>query len=336
MPRHPLYTLIIVLLISLISCGGSSTFKIKGTLTDGRTMNLRIVYAGDERLNNVLTAAREGAFEFEGQAPAHGALVQILDNDYRTVAELFVRNGDDIKLTVDSKNNTVKVHGNKESERWVKWLDDNAPVLKKHSPAETNAAIARYVKAHPEDIVSTLLILTRFDAAADAAGADSLLASIEPEARPAALVDMRLMVDSRLAPGSSDKLPAITYLSDKDTIATFSPRKKRRTLLAFSSSYTGRRDSIIPRLREVHELPPRDSLGILDFWLDTDTITWRRSLRSDSVKWPAAWAAGSVAAPGISRLGIPAIPYFIVVGKDGRQIYRGRSLSVAVDSLKAK
>ena len=70
--------------------------------------------------------------------------------------------------------------------------------------------------------------------------------------------------------------------------------------------------------------------------MDADTMSWRRNVRADSVSWPTAWAAGAIAAPGVDRLGIPSVPYFIVADSTGRQLFRGRSIKQAealVDSI---
>lgn len=330
MSRCLMTVLTAVVTLLMTSCG-SDSFKVKCDIAGGRTMNVRVVYAGDDVLNNVLGAARDGKFLFEGRAPENGALVEILDNDYRPMGRFFARNGDEVKVTVDpDKPYLVDADGNDVNERWSEWTAKNAKVLQSADRRAVNAAVAAYVKGHKDDILSCLLMVTCYDASSDPEGAERLLESIEPAARPVSLTSSRLLVDSRTSSRvAHGKVAPIVYLSSRaDTLVTFNPRRNTRTLLAFTGQQQ-ERDSIIDALREFYGSRPRGT-EVLDMRLDQDTMQWRRSLTSDSVSWPSAWVAGSVAAPGVDRLGIPTLPFFIVTDSTGTQIYRGTSIAAAV------
>lgn len=331
-----LYTVLTAVAATLLTaCGGAPDFKVTGTVDGGRTMNLRIVYAGRDNLNNVLTAARDGKFEFKGEAPEDcGALVEIYDNDYRRLGLFYAENGDELKVTVNPDNpfaGTVK--GNETSERLAEWLHANAAVLAGRDAKAINAAVAKYVKANPDDIVSGLLMATLFNASADPAQASKLLQSLTAEARPAVIVNPALLTDGRLAGDIAGKpVTGLHYLSAAtDSITLFNPRKHKRTLLAFSGVQNSR-DTIIEGLRKFWPGRPA-RVTVLDIRLDVDTFAWRRDLRADSIKWPSGWVAGSVANPDMARLAIPTLPYFIVVDSLGKPQYRGTSLSAALKKI---
>lgn len=330
--HHALAVVAAIVCLLLTACGGAPDFKVSGTVRDGRTMNLRIVYTGQDNLNNVLTAARDGKFTFTGKAPDDGgSLVEIYDNDYRRLGLFYAENGDKIKVTVDADNPyTLTVEGNDVSERLCKWLHDNSKVLAARNAVAINAAIAKYVQANPEDIVSGLLMASLYNACVDPARATRLLESLSPEARPATLLNPRLLTDGRLAGAVHPKpVTGLHYLSSKtDSITLFNPRHNRRTLMTFSGVQDNR-DSIIDSLHSFWKRRPA-RVSVLDVRFDADTFTWRRDLRTDSVSWPSGWVAGSVANPDIARLSIPTLPYFIVVDSLGRQIYRGTSLTTAL------
>lgn len=326
-----LLTVLAAVTVMLLTSCGSDSFKVKCDIAGGRTMNVRVVYAGDDVLNNVLGAARDGRFLFEGHAPENGALVEILDNDYRPLGRFFARNGDEIKLTVDPANPAVvRAEGSDVNERWSEWTAKNAKVLQSADSRAVNAAVAAYVKGHKDDILSSLLMITCYDASTDPEGAERLLQSIDPAARPESLTSVRMLVDARTSSRvARGKVAPIVYLSSRaDTPVTFNPRRHTRTLLAFTGQQE-ERDSIIDALREFYGSRPRGT-EVLDMRLDQDTLQWRRTVNSDSVAWPAAWVAGSVAAPGVDRLGIPTLPFFIVTDSTGTQIYRGTSVAAAV------
>lgn len=331
-------SLIFMFAVMLAACGDSNKFKIHGTVANNATLNLRIVYFGDDNINNVLTAARDGVFEFEGSA-SKGQLLEVLDNDYRVLAHLYVQDGDEINLKIDASNPMhYTATGSAVNEAWTKWQADNMKTLDTRNAKAINDAVARYVKAHPDDVLSTLLMLTEFRADADPVQAQNLLASIKVEARPTYLVEGWVANVARAGEKmAKTKVLPIIYFNMKDTLETYSPKKQNYTLLAFTDDNSGRRDSIIAKMREIaNKYPNRRRLAIMDFSLDNDTFTWRRNVRADSVSWTSAWAGGSVAAAGVERLGITSLPFFIVADSAGTQLYRGTSITAASDAIKKK
>ncbi len=329
-------SLLTLLVAIMTACGSNDTFKIHGKVAENRTLNLRIVYFGDDNVNNVLTAARDGVFEFEGKSPEQGALVEVLDNDYRVLARLFAVNGEEYNVALNVTTPRLsKVSGSEVNDAWTKWIADNANTLNLRNAKIINEAVERYVKAHKNDLLSTLLLLTEYDTSIDAVGAQKLMASIAADARPASMVEG--WVANVAAAGESKskaKVLPITYVISKDSLGTFNPKKQDYALLVFSDENSGRSDSILPKLRElVKKYPNRKRLAIVDFSLDNDTFAWRRGVRADSITWTAAWGAGSVAASGVERLGLTSIPYFIVTDSAGTQLYRGTSITAANDLL---
>ena len=105
---------------------------------------------------------------------------------FRPMGRVYASNGDRIEchLTRNAPEK-IQVSGNEISERWAKFLNDNADRL---TSAGGNDAIEEYVRKNPSDIVSTLLMLTSYDASSDALRADSIMSSINPEMRPSLLL----------------------------------------------------------------------------------------------------------------------------------------------------
>lgn len=321
-------TLAAVLALLLTACDDNNRFVVKGDVADKATMNIRFVYAADGHLNNVLTASRDGEIEFVGQAP-HGTVVEVLDNNYRVLCRFYAIDGDkDIGLYINPKSPAEsKIDGNDVNDAWQDWKDSNIKVLKSRDNAAINAAVTRYVKQNPDNLLSAILLTSEYDARLDPEGAAMLLRTIRPEARPSWLTGYNTMHNYDEAEALKIKLLPMPYLSSGDSVATFNPKAKKRSLLAFTNEHSGRRDSIIPALRKIAS---RGDVALVDMRLETDTLTWKRSLRADSIKWTTGWGAGSVAMPGVDRLRIPSLPYFIVCDNTGKQLYRGRSVTAAV------
>ncbi len=324
--RHLFLLFLTAILLS--SCGDEERFRITGTIDGNPTMNLKAGYYADDAYNSLITAARDGQFEFYGSSPS-GTVIEIFDYDNRLLGRTYAHNGQSVNLRLDRNNpNRIEASGNETAAAWASFLRDNADSLAAGSRS-ANAAIARYIGTHTDKIESTLILVGNFDAWADPAGADSLMQMIEPSARPAALTDgfNYLLQRLVLASASGEVLP-FHYLDRKDSLRTFSPSRRPLSLIAIDNNRSSRADSIVPVLKRLSRSSGR-RLTIIEMSVDADTMEWKRSTRRDTATWPQGWGAGGIAARGIDRLGIPAVPYFIVCDSTGRQLHRGRSAARA-------
>lgn len=318
-----------VLMLLAQACSDDSQFRVHGTVEGNPSMNLRVCYYADYAYRTLVTAVRDGEFEFTGRA-SQPAMVEIFDHEYRLLGRVFVANGEEIECHLERGNPlAATVKGNPVAEQWADFQRKNIDALK-GGREKANAVIADYVGKNPGSVVSALLIVTSLDASADPALADSLVSLLEPQARPAGLVDgynyliQRLVTDRAL--GVIDSIP---YHDSRDSLRTFLPSAAKASVLVFSDDRTPRADSIVPELKRLSEKYSRKRLSILDFTFAGDTLTWKRTIEPDTASWTQAWAPGWTSSPGIEQLGVPDLPYFIVCDSTGVQIYRGASVSVA-------
>jgi hypothetical protein len=326
----------LLILSMLTACGASDRFNIKGSLDNKATMTIRVVYSDGDRLNTVLTAARDGVFEFEGHSK-DGSVVDILDNDYRLLARFYAVNGDELTAKIfPNSPNKQQINGNDISERLSAWLNANQKALEaKNSTKEANELIAKYVTAHPNDLVSTILIIDYYDPSADGADVYALLDKLAPEVRRSSLVDTYLPSLAYAMP--HDKVPhldSIRFYVARDSMLTIRADKYRATLIALSDEKTRVNDSIAEHLRQLLKKTDKNT-KLLDLSLDRDSILWRRSIRPDSAKWTQGWTPGGIMARDIRNLRINSVPAYIVVDSTGAAIYQGPSLAIATDSLNA-
>lgn len=322
----------IILALGAVSCGDSESFTVEGKIEDNATMNIRYIYYANGVLNRGITASREGKFEFKGISSTP-TIVEITDNDYRSLGRLYLANGDRVECTLTRGNPyAIKVNGSDVSGRWAGFLNDNADALKSRAANET---VEKYVSDHSDDVVSTLLMLTSYDSSRNALKADSIMSSISQDARPSSLVDgYNAMLQRLVAQSASEPVIAIPYFNRRDSLASFNPDSRPWSILVMSDEYSGRRDSIVPSLRRIRKLKKADDILIVDLSLDRDTIKWHKSTLNDSATWTQGWVAGSVASPGIDRLGVPSLPYFIIVDSTGVQTLRTTSVTAAENFIK--
>lgn len=315
-----------VMLLGTTACGNSDTFTVSGSIAGNPSMNLRVIYYTDGKVFTGVTAVRDGDFAFEGTAP-EDALVELYDNEYRLITRLVARNGDEIKVDFDPRDRSkLQIKGNPAAERWAEFSRKTADA----DAAARNAAVEAYVTANTGDPVSAMLVMTEYDCRTGSASiADSLLTLLAPEARATDITaGYNAMLDHLNSTTSRSTVSTIPYLAPGGRTKVFNPRRADISLIAVSRR-GDERDSIVAVLRKLHNHKTKQHLELLDLSIDPDTVTWSVGLRRDSVKWTAGWVAGSISGLALDRLGVPAVPYFIVTDSAGRQLWRGTEIDEA-------
>lgn len=319
MKRLPCYIFIFLLLIAA-ACSDTEQFRVNGKIKGNPTMNLRAVYYSDGAYRSVITAVRNGEFEFYASS-SQPTLLEITDYDYKPLGRLYVSNGNAYEINVNQSDiYDVEATGSDINSRWADFLRNNADSLH----ADAAKTVGAYIGAHPDDIVSTLLLLTTFNSSGNVEMADSLMSLISPEARPSSLTEAYNYMLQRLVTESAlGKIDSIRYIDRRDSLMFFDMSKNKCSLLVVSVQSDIRKDSIVPALKKLSENYKSRDLGMLDFSLDSDTMLWKRSSRADSASWKQGWAPGGLSALGVEKLGVPSVPFFIVCDSTGTQLYRG-------------
>ena len=326
------YLLPLLLLLVATACSDDSRFTVKGTMEGAPTTNLRFCYYNGDAFVQGLTAVRDGEFNFGGRT-REPAMIELFDNEYRPLGRLYAANGDEITCHVDPANQyRLTASGNRELERWTRWLNDHAGQLL--IQREADSLVEAYVAAHRADVVSTLLVVTMADASTPRGlhRADSLMSLIEPAARPMAITgSFNAMIEAALQ-GPEARLhdfAAHIYKEGRDTVRISS---QPLWLVTVSADGADRRDSLLPLLRELEGR--KAAPAILDISVDMDTLAWRRVVRRDSAQWRQAWIPGGTAAPGLDSLAIPVLPFYIVADSTGRQLLRASTPAAVRAGLK--
>ncbi len=324
--------------IAIWSCGGPTTFKVTGELTDGANINLYVKYYGGGAVRNGVMAAREGKFEAEFSSP-DPTIVEILDNEYNVLARMFVQNGDEVHVKVDRANPAAStVTGTDVNQRWSELINTNAELLSSGDSNDINSMIEEYIAANPSDPVGALTMAEFYDFSSDPVHAMEVMEMIDMEARPTGVLDPYVTIVSHFASADSyGPVQPINYRqAESDSVLTFRPADKKFSLIALSNENSKRSDSIVPGLKKIVKDIPSKQLQVIDFVLYADTNAFKRLTYRDSATWIQAWLPGGLLGKGIAELAIPDMPYFIVTDSAGRQLYRGKSMQEAADMIKLK
>lgn len=319
------------LILAAVSCGHGDSFRVKGTITDGSSINLRFVYMTGNAVHTALTASTDGKFAFEA-ATTGPAAVEVYDNEYRLLGRFVARNGDDIDLRIDRSNRFLNVaKGNDMNRELTEFYNSLADSLVVADASVRNAIVARYAALHTDSPVARLLVSTEFDASTDDAAllCDSLMRSFAPETQLFDVAEPFALLAAQVASASTrEPVQAITYKQRGNRTATFTPGRSPLTVIAMSDAANGH-DSVVAAFRRLAK-HSKNGLELLDLSFDADTAMWVRTIRNDSADWTQGWVAGAISGQSVERLGIPSVPYFIVVDSAGTQLWRGRSAEAAV------
>lgn len=324
----------LVFALSLNSCSDDSRFVVRGTTPGTENMNLRFGYNSPEGYRSGVVAVREGKFEFAGVS-SRPTLVEMFEHDYTPLGRLYLVNGDNVECVLSrGVPEAIKIAGSPVNERWAAFLNGKADVLR--SP-DGNAAVAAYVCDHPDDIISTILLVTQYDVRLNPLQADSLLALIAPAARPEFLAGDFAYLLGRVA-GESTHAPvdSIAYVGDDKRVASLATAGRKATVYLFTDDEAQRPDSV---LEAIIRIASKKGVAVADIYLSPDTMAWRRMIRSERVKgvddssWRRGWLPGSLGAPQLQRLGVVGLPFALVCDSTGAQICRTPYAGVVEQTL---
>ena len=167
-------------LLAVFSSCSSDGFKIDGNLSNLDGGEVRIVFSGDSGIvDEWVGIDKKGKFSFKGMV-TQPIIVSILDHHNKVLATVAVKAGDHIKIKGDaSKAMGVKVKGNRLNEEWQLFRDEHAAFYTDTNPSRLNAAIEKYVREHPADMLSTVLLVADYTDFSDRDKVEVLLRQID-------------------------------------------------------------------------------------------------------------------------------------------------------------
>ncbi|MDE6279507.1 MAG: DUF4369 domain-containing protein, partial [Paramuribaculum sp.] len=162
MKRLRLFLALILTVLSLASCADDSRFVVRGTTPGTDNMNLRYAYESPEGFRQGIVAVRDGKFEFAGSV-SQPVLVEMYTHDFKPLGSLWLGGGETVECTLTPGHpERMKARGTQINECWTAFLAQNESTLTE-SPEAANKAISAFVEANPDDLLSTLLLVTLYD-----------------------------------------------------------------------------------------------------------------------------------------------------------------------------
>lgn len=334
--RHLHSILISLILVVFASCGNNEEFLI----------NCKIRGLGSKGVEMTYTTRgvqRVGFHPVDGKVTLRGVsdkpvLVEVSTIDNRLLFTCVAQNGDNLDVELDlDKPTSLKISGNDASEEYSRFIVDNDSLLRSDDVAGINRLIAAEVRRHPDRISSAMLLATRFQARDYELEADSLVNTLKPEARPSGIMGaFASLVGEQVSSSVGSPVRAMTincgYQNKQDTTMRYWASNQSYSMLVVTGYHRG--DSIGKTLRELCDSLPDRRFKAFEIAVTGDSVMWKIAVRNDSTKWVKAWVPGGTASNEVRSLTVSSIPYFVVADSTGRQIYRGRSLSAANDTVR--
>lgn len=335
--------LIAMLLAVLASCG-TSEFKIEMQLEGAGTQNLRFIYYstladGSGRIEETAVPIVDGKLTLTGIS-LRPTLVSVFTPSRSLVAQFYVAPGDELKLSGKySEPFGWTAEGNKIQEEWSRWQQANKETLQSDDADKINSAIARYVEVDKSSEAAALMILCNFCERDNADEKARLWNLLDNDAKSKDIVNAATGTDRHVEEREMRQpVSRLILYCPADSMISFSPSDAPVSLLYFWRLKDQTHRERMKMLERIYDnsasSAKKDKLQIADINLDDDTFAWKRSVRTDSIKWTRLWAIGGEMNLSVRNLNVPRSPYFIVLDSAGRQIYRGSDTTKIKDCIK--
>ena len=315
------HLLLLLLVAVLTSCSGDS-FKIEGNIANLGGGAVRVVFRGDSGVvDEVITLDKKGKFAFEGTSQ-QPVIVNLLDRKNDLLTAVVAANGDHLKIKGDaSKAMSVKVKGNKINEEWQLFRDEHASFYTDPNPSRLDAAIEKYVREHPAEMLSTVLLMTDYSDYGDRYKVDQMLKGIDAKARPESLTQSFLPQERK-----KNVLPRLMTLTLVKHGGNFEEIKltDRVTLISLWANPQQERNTLVNKLQNLDK-----AVRVIDVLAESDTLRWHQTIADDPEGWLHYWAPGGPLEQGIQLLGITSMPWFAVTDSTGLVTYSGPDLTAA-------
>lgn len=322
--------LLLALIVALTSCD-SDSFKIDGSITNLDGTSFKVILMGDSGVvDQWLNLDKKGKFSFEGHS-AQPVLVSLQDRLGKPLAMMVATNGDHLKVSGDAgKPMDIKVKGNRLNEDWQLFRDEHRAFYTDANPARLDAAIEKYVRENPDDMLSTVLLLADYSNYSDREKVNALLNGINIDVRPVSLT--RAIVGNKRDVRLTGHLPRLMAVNLMTRDGGFEKLQltKQISLLHLWANPQDNRSAVIDKLKGVGE-----GVQVIDILAESDTMRWGQTISADPEGWKHYWAPAGPLEQDIQLLGFTTVPWFAVIDSTGLVTYSGPNVDTALSNAAA-
>lgn len=323
-------TLCLLLAATLLS-GCSSSFSIKGNIEGLGDQNMRVVYATAQGVQESWVKVKANRFEVKGKVDGP-TLVTLVDVTARPIARFVLDEGDDVKVRGNCSDiYRLECKGPKLCEQWMQFHTDNATLYQSSQTDKINQLIEQYAAAHPDDELSTVLLLFDYSRATQPQLLDKQLAKLSDKAKPQALLDIWKRLQKATEAARAPQVGSMVMLASNGSYEALNPTLGRFTLMWLWTP-APEHSQQVEQLKQLQQ--SAKGLQVADVLMEPDSAMWRPTLRNDATTWHHFWAPEGPMNTALKPLGITSVPCFVVLDSRGKVLYHGSDLNQASKAIK--
>ena len=324
---------LLLIITALFASCSSNSFKIDGNVANLEGNAVRVLFRADSGIVDERVAAeKNGSFTFKGES-TDPVLVSVLSLRGETLAMMVAANGDHLKVSGEAgKAMGLKVKGNHLNEEWQLFRDEHAAFYADQNPSRLNAAIEKYVREHPSEMLSTVLLMADYTDYSNRNKVETMLKSIDGKCRPESLTEAFTGLANKRNHSTLPRLMTLTLVKHGSEFEKINLIDHMTLLNLWAQPQTDR-GRVIEALKALDDAG-QGRVKVIDVLIESDTLRWHQTIADDPQDWSHYWSPGGPLEPGIQLLGITSAPWYAVVDSTGLITYSGPSLDDAIKLLK--
>lgn len=336
--------LLIGVILCLSSCGKNYTYRIEGKLSN---LEDQVVYAvfekEDYKVVDTVECKKNGQFVIEQSTEGFNSVTIYFENRSRWITA-YLKPGDNISITGDANYPMLlQVKGGKTNDRLTAVRKQLSPLLKEYtelsnklnknhnSMDETDIAsrisninielderVAGFIKEHPDEEVSVILIHMFFTEPEDTRRMDELLALLDPQLKSFYLVRELEQFSARAKRTAiGAEAPGFTLKDIYGTPVSLDSFPNKYLLLTFTAPWCDMCQTEDLYLDQVAASYPKEEVDILLISLDSHPDEVRKVLDKDSIKWNLVTDSAGQATTLLDLYNVSALPRCFLIDEDG-------------------
>lgn len=330
-----------LLLLMVLCCCTKNEVKLTFELPKDVNEPCRILYYASGKKVGVIRETVAEIQEGKGEVKLplqYPALVYLFSPSGRMpVAVIYAERGNNIEIR--GKNGNIEeweITGNATTEELNKWRIENIELIRggEVSAEKVNAAVEKYVKAHPDSKASAIMLYCYYKRR----GHEKEFYALQSTLGKKVTGDDKLMAALSMGdlitelPDSPTVPKQIVLTGEEGFADTLFLGKGQGTLLLFRNSQDPGVSA--DSLKAIAERKKKQTLA--EIYMDTDSLSWTRHLRQDTLpEVKRMWMPLGVADTVAIAMGVRRVPYFIVIGPKGKELYRGDDWKEAAGKLES-
>lgn len=321
----------------LWGCGpGGSSFRIKGQFTDamGGELYMYNLYDKDARFDTI--TVNSGEFKYEGECSEPTPYMLVFPNAMEQI--IFVSPGKEIKYEVSStdlKNYVVK--GTDENKILNEFRQASSA-----NPQQSVELARKYIEDNKESVLAIYLFDRYYVQNKKVSNKEvSKILAILKKAQPKNeyLLNIEGKIKSLDKHKTGRVVPDITLRNpskDKEKIKLWDKKVDGNTLIYFWATWANGYYDILWKVRDqARENENKDKCRFVGISLDVDIARFQGDTRTDEGIGIEQYCDGlGVESTAFKKLGIPSIPFYIIVDKNHKIVTSGKDTDKMVKDIK--